>query len=61
MLFHGFSVVLLIDNQSDDRDYTVVINLRVDSVLYTGKLQDPIKKCKSETVVKRNSGKSMRI
>jgi len=47
-----FSVVLVMKNQSTIKDYNVSVILRVDTVLYTGKLQDPVRKDKFERLIK---------
>lgn len=47
-----FKVALTMKNRSKDKDYTVSVVLRVDCVLYTGKVKDPVKKDKFRRTVK---------
>lgn len=44
-------------NRSNRQDYTVNVVLRVDTVLYTGKLKDPVRKETADCKVKAGAGK----
>lgn len=47
-----FSVVLLIKNRSSYQQYEVSVILRVETVLYTGRVGTPVKKAQIERLVK---------
>jgi hypothetical protein len=44
-------------NRSPNKDHTVTVTLRVDTVLYTGRVKDAVKKDKVERLVKVGAGK----
>jgi hypothetical protein len=44
-------------NRSRVKDHTVTVTLRVDTVLYTGRLKDAVKKEKVERLVKTGAGR----
>jgi hypothetical protein len=46
------SVVVIMRNRSHSKDHTVTVILRVDTVLYTGRHKDDVKKEKVERLVK---------
>ncbi|XP_077297889.1 annulin-like [Arctopsyche grandis] len=48
----NFSVVVIVENHSTDKDHTVSGNLRVDTVLYTGKVAGAVKKSDFNKVIK---------
>jgi len=52
------SVLVLMKNKNRNQDYTVSVILRVDTVLYTGKVKDPVKKTKVDVIVRGGTGKS---
>ncbi|XP_069698767.1 annulin-like isoform X3 [Periplaneta americana] len=56
-----FSVVVLMKNQSRTQDHTVTVTLRVDTVLYTGRLKDAVKKDKTERLVKAGAVEEIRL
>ncbi|KAF4519866.1 hypothetical protein B566_EDAN005204 [Ephemera danica] len=56
-----FSVVLVMKNRSRTMDYTVVVTLRVDTVTYTGHVKDPVKKDKTERLVKGGAVEEIRM
>ncbi|XP_029048718.1 annulin isoform X1 [Osmia bicornis bicornis] len=47
-----FSVVLLIKNRSSYNEYRVSVILRVETVLYTGRVGDPVKRLSMDRLVK---------
>ena len=49
---------MLMKNKNRNQDYTVSVILRVDTVLYTGKVKDPVKKTKVDVIVRGGTGKS---
>jgi hypothetical protein len=50
------SVVVIIRNRSHTKDHTVSVTLQVDTVLYTGRHKDAVKKEKYERPVKVGAG-----
>lgn len=50
------SAVVVLTNKSKDKDYSVTVILRVDTVLYTGKVEDSVRKDKFDILVKKKSG-----
>jgi hypothetical protein len=44
-------------NRSPIKDHTVSVTLRVDTVLYTGRVKDAVKKEKVERLVKMGAGR----
>lgn len=55
------SAVVVLTNKSKDKDYSVTVILRVDTVLYTGKVEDSVRKDKFDILVKKKSGKNYDI
>jgi hypothetical protein len=51
------SVVVIMKNRSPNKDHTVSVTLRVDTVLYTGRVKDAVKKYKVERLVKVGAGR----
>ncbi|XP_053985887.1 annulin isoform X1 [Hylaeus volcanicus] len=47
-----FSVVLLIKNRSTNQEYRVSVILRVETVLYTGRVGDPVKRLSIDRLVR---------
>ncbi|XP_076656621.1 transglutaminase isoform X2 [Halictus rubicundus] len=47
-----FSVVLLIKNRSDSTEYRISVILRVETVLYTGRVGDPVKRLNIDRLVR---------
>ncbi|XP_012283276.1 annulin isoform X2 [Orussus abietinus] len=47
-----FSVVMLIKNRSMDKEYQIIVIMRVETVLYTGRVGDPIRKSEKRRLVK---------
>lgn len=47
-----FSVVLLIKNRSNSNEYRVSVILRVETVLYTGRVGDPVKRLNIDRLVR---------
>lgn len=47
---------VVIANKSRDMDYSVSVILRVDTVTYNGKLNEPVCKEKFDILVRRKSG-----
>lgn len=56
-----FSVVVILKNRSPNKDYTVSVTLRVDTVLYTGRVKDAVKKDKVERLVKVGAVEEIRL
>lgn len=56
-----FSVILIIKNYSPVEDYKVSIILRIETVLYTGKFGEPVKKSESDRFVKPDSEEEVRL
>lgn len=48
--------MVVLTNKSKDKDYSVTVILRVDTVLYTGKVEDSVRKDKFDILVKKKSG-----
>lgn len=48
--------MVVLSNKNRDKDYEVTVILRVDTVLYTGKVGDSVVKEKFDILVKRKSG-----
>lgn len=44
-------------NRSRSKDHTVTVTLRVDTVLYTGRHKDAVKRDKVERLVKAGAGR----
>ncbi|XP_075212942.1 transglutaminase [Lycorma delicatula] len=57
----SFSVVLLMKNKASKQDHTVTVTLRVDTVLYTGKVKDPVKKEKFVKTIKAGTDEEVKI
>ncbi|RZF45384.1 hypothetical protein LSTR_LSTR002827 [Laodelphax striatellus] len=56
-----FSVILSMKNKSRTKDYSISIILRVDTVIYTGKIKDSVKKEKFEIVVKAGAEEEVKM
>ncbi|XP_043792273.1 annulin isoform X2 [Apis laboriosa] len=56
-----FSVVLSIKNRSDRKEYEVSVILRVETVLYTGRVGDPVKRWSVERVVRPGAVEEARM
>ncbi|XP_046675625.1 annulin-like isoform X2 [Homalodisca vitripennis] len=56
-----FSARVVLSNKSKDKDYKVTVILRVDTVLYTGKVEDSVRKEKFDVVVKKRSEEEVKI
>lgn len=50
---------MVIANKSKDKDYTISVILRVDAVMYTGKIEDSVRKDKFDILVKKKSGEAL--
>ncbi|XP_054282567.1 annulin-like [Macrosteles quadrilineatus] len=56
-----FSAAVVIANKSKDKDYTISVILRVDAVMYTGKIEDSVRKDKFDILVKKKSEEEVKI
>ncbi|XP_071448143.1 annulin-like isoform X2 [Hetaerina americana] len=56
-----FSVVVVMKNSSRTKDHKVTVLLRVDTVLYTGKIKEGVKKEKTERLVKAGAVEEVRM
>ncbi|XP_034230748.1 annulin [Thrips palmi] len=56
-----FSVVVLMRNRSRREDYSVTVVLRVDTVLYTGRVKEPVKKERSAHKVRAGTEEEVRL
>ncbi|XP_046385500.1 annulin-like isoform X2 [Ischnura elegans] len=56
-----FSVVVVMKNNSRTKDHTVSVLLRVDTVLYTGKIKEGVRKEKTERLVKAGAVEEIRL
>jgi transglutaminase 1 len=54
-----FSVAVTVGNKNRSKDYTVVVTLRVDSVLYTGQMKGKVKQEKFERVIKAGTAQNV--
>ncbi len=52
-------MVVTVGNKNRAKDYTVEVNLRVDSVLYTGQLKGTVKKQKFERTLKAGTAQNI--
>lgn len=50
------SVVVILRNRSRHEDFTVSVVLRVDTVLYTGRVKEAVKKERSQHTVQAGTG-----
>ena len=55
----SFSVALTVANRNRTKDYSIQVTLRVDSVLYTGKLKSTVKKEVFERVIKAGTAQNI--
>lgn len=56
-----FDAVITMKNKNKSKDYTVNVILRIDCVLYTGRVKDPVKKDKVTKVVKAGTTEEVRL
>lgn len=56
-----FNVAVIMKNKSKVKDYTVNVILRVDCVLYTGRVKDPVKKDKMTKTIKAGTTDEVRM
>ncbi|XP_017755331.1 PREDICTED: annulin [Eufriesea mexicana] len=56
-----FSNVLLIENSNPDNEYRVSVILRVETVLYTGRVGEPVKKLNIDRLVKPGDPEEVRM
>lgn len=56
-----FSVVVIIRNHSRTKDHTVSVTLQVDTVLYTGRHKDAVKKEKYEQLIKAGAVEEIKL
>lgn len=56
-----FSVVLTISNQSRVQTYQVSVILRVETVMYTGRVGDPVKRSDNERFIGPDSSDEVRL
>ncbi|KAL1124024.1 hypothetical protein AAG570_001794 [Ranatra chinensis] len=56
-----FSVVVVMHNKSRTKDYSVSVVLRVDTVLYTGKIKEAVKKEKFDVIIKHQGVEEVKL
>lgn len=60
-MFLFYSVVLLIKNRSSEFSYRISVILRVEVVIYTGRVGDPIKRLEADRLVKPGALDEIRL
>lgn len=58
-VYISYSVVLTAANRNRTKDYSIQVTLRVDSVLYTGKLKSQVKKEVFDRVLKAGTAQNI--
>ncbi|XP_024939545.1 annulin isoform X2 [Cephus cinctus] len=56
-----FSVVMLMKNRSTTKGYRVTVILRIETVLYTGRVGDPVKRTETERLVRPGVLEEVRV